>query len=118
MKTIKWIVFLGCLGVMLSACTGRLPTTQEIPLVEDLLPPGAAVEIQNQVSEALGVSIQDIQIKSVEQMDWLDSCLGLGGADEVCEAVITPGWLVVVTVNGDELRYRVNETGTVIRQEP
>jgi hypothetical protein len=27
-------------------------------------------------------------------MEWPDSCLGLGGADESCAQVMTPGWLL------------------------
>lgn len=84
----------------------------------DVLPPDVALNVQNQVSEVLGVSAESIQIEKVEKMDWPNSCLGLPGADEVCAESITPGWRLVFKVNGQEYRYRVDATGTVIRQEP
>jgi len=84
----------------------------------DVLPPDVALNVQNQVSEFLGVSAENIQIEKVEKMDWPNSCLGLPGADEVCAEAITPGWRLVFNVTGREYRYRVDATGTVIRQEP
>ncbi len=108
-------------SIVLSACTlnTAIPATEAVPsLVADVLPPEVAVEIQNRVSEALGVSVDQIQIETVEQKDWPDSCLGLGGPEESCAQVITPGWLVVYSINGTEYRYRVDDTGTNIRQEP
>lgn len=62
--------------------------------------------------------MESIQIQSVEKTEWSDSCLGLGGADKSCAQVITPGWLLAFSINGQEYRYRVDETGTVVRQEP
>lgn len=115
MKLHQWIILLFT-GLLLAAC--NTTATQIAPAVQDLLPPQVAAEIQNQVSETLGVSLEDIQITGVEQMEWPDSCLGLGQANESCAQVVTPGWLVVFTIKGEEFRYRVNETGTMIRQEP
>jgi hypothetical protein len=54
----------------------------------------------------------------VEKMDWQNSCLGLPEGDEVCAEVITPGWLLTFKINDQQYRYRVDQTGTVIRQEP
>lgn len=117
MKLKHWTIYLLLLGLLLSSCASAIPTTQEIPNVDEVLPPQVAGEIQNQVSEMLGVSLEDIQIEKVEQMDWPNSCLGLPEEGEACTDVITPGWLVIYSINGQEFRYRVNDTGTVIRQE-
>lgn len=96
-----------------------MPATQNVPtLVAENLPPEVVIEIQNQVSEALSVAADQIQIETVEQRDWPDACLGLPNPDEACAEVITPGWLIVVNVGGTEYRYRVDETGTNLRQEP
>lgn len=48
--------------------------------------------------------------------DWSDGCLGLGGPEEGCLAAITPGYEIVVSVNGREQIYRTNEDGSNIRQ--
>ena len=86
--------------------------------LEDVLPPDVALNLQNRVSEILGVPVESIQLNSIEQMDWPDGCLGLPEPDEACTDAITPGWLVAFTVDGQEYRFRVDQTGTVIRQEP
>jgi hypothetical protein len=108
-------------SILLTACSlnAQVPATEVVStIVAEVLPPDVAVEIQNRASEALGVAADQIQIETVEQMDWPDSCLGLGGPDESCAQAITPGWLVVFSVDGTQYRYRVDETGTNIRQEP
>ena len=117
----KLCVLLVLASVLLTACNldTAVPVTEAVPsMVAEALPPEVAIEIQNQLSEALGVATDQIQIETVEQRDWPNSCLGLAEPDEVCAEVITPGWLVVFNIDGTEYRYRVDETGTNIRQEP
>jgi hypothetical protein len=117
----KMIVMLVLTGLLLAACgTSRtaVPVTQVNPDLENALPPDVAVNIQNQISQTLGVTVENIQITKVEQMDWPNVCLGLPQGDEVCTEVITPGWLLTFNINGQEYKYRVDKTGTVIRQEP
>jgi len=58
-----------------------------------------------------------VAIESTLSKDWSDSCLGLGGSAESCLAVITPGYEVIIKVNGKEQTYRTNADGSVIRQE-
>jgi len=117
----KWIVSLVCAGLVLAACgTTRtdVPATQGIPSLEDVLPPDVALNIRNQVSVILGVPVESIQLESIEQMDWPNGCLGLPEPEEDCTEVITPGWLLVFNVDGQDYRFRVDQTGTVIRREP
>jgi hypothetical protein len=119
----KWIVPLVCAGILLAACapaggTGVPSTTPGIPALEDVLPPDVAINIRDRVSEILGVPVESIQLQSIEQTEWPDSCLGLGGPDESCAQAVTPGWLLVFTADGQEYRFRVDQTGTEIRREP
>ena len=119
----KWIVSLVLASFLLAAC-GTSGTdvpavvTQVMPALEDVLPPDVALNIRNQVSEILGVPVESIQLESIEQMEWPDGCLGLGGPDESCIQAVTPGWLLVFSADGQEYRFRADQTGTVIRQEP
>jgi hypothetical protein len=119
----KWIVSLLCAGLLLAACSANatdIPAiaTQVIPALEEVLPPDVALNIRNQVSEILGVPVESIQLETIEPMEWPDGCLGLGGPDESCVAAVTPGWLLVFSADGQEYRFRADQTGTVIRQEP
>jgi hypothetical protein len=117
----KWIIVLVLTGVLLAACgTSRtdVPATQVNPDLENVLPPDVALNVQNQISQNLGVAIEKMQITKVEKMDWPNGCLGLPQGDEVCTEAITPGWLLTFNIDGKEYKYRVDKTGTVIRQEP
>lgn len=116
-----WIIALLFAGVILGACSSNQansPATQVDPALENVLPPDVALNVQNFVSETMGVAAENIEIKNVEQMDWPDGCLGLPEGDEACVEAITPGWLLTFDINDQEFKYRVDQTGTVIRQEP
>ena len=118
---IAWVVSVMFTGLVLAACgTGGAETvaTQVISTLEDVLPPDVALNVRNQVSEILGVPVESIQLESIEHMEWPNGCLGLPEAEEVCTEVITPGWLLVFNADGQDYRFRVDQTGTVIRQEP
>jgi hypothetical protein len=117
----KWMIVLVLTGLVLAACgTSRtdVPATQVNPELQNVLPPDVAMNVQNQISQNLAVAVENIQITQVEARDWPNGCLGLPQGDEVCTEVITPGWLLTFNINGQEYKYRVDKTGTVIRQEP
>ncbi|HLO16424.1 MAG TPA: hypothetical protein VK206_16450 [Anaerolineales bacterium] len=117
----KWIVVLVTAGLVLAACSASrtdVPATQVNPDLQNVLPPDVALNVQNQISATLGVALENIKIEKVEQMDWPDSCLGLPEANEVCAQVVTPGWMLTFNINGQRYQYRVDKTGTIIRQQP
>lgn len=51
----------------------------------------------------------------VEAVDWPDACLGATGEGEVCASVITPGYLVVITLGGERLEYHASRAGAFRR---
>ena len=115
------LVCVVCASLVLAACGARgteIAVTQVIPVLEDVLPPDVALNIRNQVSQILGVPVESIELNSIEPMDWPDGCLGLPEPEAACTEAITPGWLLVFTADGQEYRFRADQTGTVIRQEP
>ena len=127
----KWILVpLICASIVLTAC-GAVPITESalptaipteiltaVASLADAVPPDVASNIQNKVSEILGVPVESIQFRSVEAQEWPNGCLGLPEPDEACTEAIVPGWLVVFVADGQEYRFRVDQTGTVIRREP
>jgi hypothetical protein len=116
-----WIVVLLLAGVLLGACSSSQLTavaTQVNPALEDALPPDVALNVQNFISESMAVPLDSIKITQVEQREWPDGCLGLPEGDEACVEAITPGWLLTFNIDNQEYKYRVDQTGTVIRQEP
>ena len=116
-----WILVWLLAGALLGACTSsqaNAPATQANPALEDVLPPDVALNVQNFISETMAVAAESIQIKNVEQMDWPDGCLGLPEGDEACVEAITPGWVLTFDIDNQEYKYRVDQSGTDIRQEP
>jgi hypothetical protein len=116
-----WTVVLLLAGLALASCSsnqGNPQATPENPALDEVLPPDVALNVQNFISESMGVAAESIEIKNVEKKDWPNGCLGLPQGDEACVEAITPGWLLTFNINNQEYRYRVDETGTVIRQEP
>ncbi len=124
------IVLAGCGSVptTLTAIPSSIPTqiltavpqveTTTIPQLETAVPPEVAQNIKNKVGQLIGVAVETLQVKSIEPQTWPDSCLGLPEPNENCTTATTPGWLVTFTVNGQDYRFRVNQTGTEIRREP
>jgi hypothetical protein len=123
------------LAMLLSACapstaTATLPPAETMAPTETGMPgettmPGetslpAAVALlaQQQMAAHLGVRAEDVEIISSEQVEWPDACLSLGGAAESCAQVVTPGWRVVVNVNGQPYEIHTDETGANIRVAP
>jgi hypothetical protein len=92
--------------------------TSTVMQLETVVPPEVAQAIKDKVSQLIGVAVDTLQVKTIEPKDWPDSCLGLPEANETCTTATTPGWLIVFTVNGQDFRFRVDQTGTVIRREP
>jgi hypothetical protein len=79
------------------------------------LPPEAVLEAQAWLADQLGVAVSDVEIVTTEQVEWTDSCLGLGGAAESCLTVITPGWQAEFEGNGQPYEVRLDETGATVR---
>lgn len=81
----------------------------------DESPPSAVLQAQAWLAEQLGVSVGEVDIVSMEQVDWTDSCYGLGGPAESCLAAIIPGWRIDFEVDGQQYEVRCEETGTIAR---
>ena len=90
--------------------TGQ-PAVGSPPVVE----PDAVLSAVNSLAQSLGVDVNQVQVVNFEQVEWPDACLGLPQGDEACAQVITPGFLVVVEVNGVQYEVRTDETGTNVR---
>lgn len=68
---------------------------------------------EKSLAKMLGVQTKSITVISVEEREWPDSCLGIPVAGKFCSEVITPGFEIVMSVNGKEYRYRTNLAGTL-----
>jgi heat shock protein HslJ len=120
-KKVPFFVVLGLI-ILVAACTPQgpgVPVTGETDTPQSPgatpLPPQAVLDAQQWLAQQLSVAVEQVQLVEIDQEEWPDSCLGLGRPEESCAAVITPGWRVVVEVNGQTYEIRTDETASVIR---
>ena len=124
-KQLFTIIVLGMILVLAACAPGgaNVPITGETPVQEQpsalpTLPSQAILEAQQWLATQLNAAVDQIRIISLEQMEWTDSCLGLGRLNESCLQAITPGWQAVFEVNGITYEVRTDETGSVVRLAP
>lgn len=97
--------------VSLGACS---PAATEPPQGD---PPFAVIAAERALSDALGIPVDDIDYASYERHDWPNACLGRAEEGEACAEVITPGWRVVLTAQGEEFVFRTDKDGEHVRRE-
>ena len=61
------------------------------------------------LAQRLGLSESGITVNSVEQTEFPDAALGAPVEDEMSAQVITPGWRMRLTANGQTYEYRATE---------
>ncbi len=90
---------------------GETPMPNDAPL----MPPKAALAAQQMLAERLNIAVEDVTIAAIVEMNWPDSCLGLGGAAESCLAATVPGFKVVLNAGGQDYEFRTDREGGVVR---
>jgi hypothetical protein len=114
--------------------TSRPPTAEPtslppitVPTPEIILPPseeeppaasGPAAIVEGAVqfaADELDVDPASIQVISVDGVDWNNSCLGAAAPGEMCMEVITPGYRVLLDVDGKEVAVHTNRDGSYMR---
>lgn len=88
------------------------PTPQSTAPETGQLPPA----VLSGIAGELKVSVSDVQVLSVEPVDWPDACLGVSAAGQVCAQIITPGYRVVAQVGGKPVELHTNQDGTYVRR--
>ncbi len=96
-----------------TAAPQTLPTTEgggavQDPTVEKLI----ALAVQDLLTRA-NVSADAITVKSVEPMEWRDSSLGCPQEGMMYMQVITPGYLIVLEMNGITYEYHTSYNNIV-----
>jgi hypothetical protein len=61
------------------------------------------------LAERLGVGAAEIREQSVEDADFPDMALGAAGKGEMSGQMITPGWRIRLSANGESFEYRANK---------
>jgi hypothetical protein len=115
-----YTMLMAALFLSLAACRPTQDLTdslnQETLETLENVPPEAVQIVVNKLSQDAGISINQIQIMDFEQVEWADACLEVPQTGQECVQVITPGFRVVLEVDGQEYEFHSNEDGTVIVQ--
>lgn len=86
------------------------PTGTHIPVD---IPPAQRAAVQA-LAAALGISVDQIKLVSIEAEEWPDGCLGVRRLGMLCTQVITPGFRIVLEANGKPYEYHTNVDGSVV----
>jgi hypothetical protein len=76
---------------------------------------GDAAPVIAAIAADLGVLPESIQVISIESRVWPDSSLGCPQPDMLYAQVVTPGYLVLVEMSGEQIEYHTDERGSVVR---
>ena len=66
------------------------------------------------VSKNLDLDAGQIKVVSTDAIEWPDACLGISQEGVACAQVVTPGYKIVLEVNGKEVEYHTNQDGSVV----
>jgi hypothetical protein len=53
-------------------------------------------------------------LKSVQPVDWSDSCLGVTIPEQMCAPAVVPGYRVVMVANNRQYEAHTNSDGSIV----
>jgi hypothetical protein len=63
---------------------------------------------------ALGISEDEIVVKSIEAVTWPNGCLGINNLEIACTEALVPGYQLFLEANGETYEYRSDREGTIV----
>lgn len=107
--------------VILSACqasTTPAPVRTPVVIYEPTLPSPTAIAnqalniVMQDLARQLNLDLVQINVVSLESVDWPDACLGVTVEGKMCAQVVTPGYRIILEVQGKQYEYHTNLTGS------
>lgn len=93
--------------------------TTPLPTIGIIIPQEEAdmifEKVRTMIAEQIRVSEKEIKLIEISPVEWPDGCLGLASPDEMCLQVITPGYRLLIEVNGNILEVRTDQNGNQVR---
>jgi hypothetical protein len=110
------LFLVACVPVPGSQTLEPATPTRGLPPPQSMETPNpAAAAAQAALAAKLGVPEGQITVVAVERVEWPDACLGAAGEEEMCAQVITPGYRIMLEVNGKQVEVHTDESGQTVR---
>ena len=93
---------------------GAYQTTPD-PLLGTAEYPLAVLIALEELSQETAIPAEEVAVVSYKQVEWPTACLGFSEPGEMCAQVITPGWLIVLKVQGENFEFHTDQDGSDIR---
>ena len=74
----------------------------------------AASAAQETLAAKLGIPADQVRVVSKTLVEWPDDCLGVAMSDKPCSAQVTPGYLITLEAQGQQIDYHTNADASVI----
>ncbi len=89
-------------------------STAVVPPIEDTQTSIVGRAVRQKLAQDLGLSVDEIFLKSAEPVEWPDSCLGLSIPDVVCTPMIVPGYRMVLDAKNTIYEAHTNLDGSLV----
>ena len=112
------VVYPGTDGGTIMLLDGLLgdPLTQPLPSIDEPFPPAVTAAV-GFLAESLNVNPGDVEVIDFTAETWPDTCLGLPDEGEMCAQVETPGWRIIIGVQGEEFEVHSDQVGENLREK-
>jgi hypothetical protein len=109
------LIILSGLLLTITACASALDTAPK-PSPEEKGANEPAVQSAKQVlADELSIAVNDIKVIEYEEVQWRNSCLGVEVKDQMCLEVITPGYKIILEVEGTQYEAHTDQDGNAVR---
>ena len=109
----RFVVGLFLLTLALAACAKRIDGAEPVLAKPD--PPYAVTAAEQELEEALGVPVDEIDLVSYKRVEWPNACLGYAEPGEMCAQVMTQGWLIILEAEGQQYEVHTDQDGKTVR---
>jgi hypothetical protein len=75
---------------------------------------GLTLFVKSDLAQRLGVVINDIDVCSITEVEWNDTSLGCPQEDMNFAQIITPGFTILLEVNGQTYEYHTDKEQRVV----
>jgi hypothetical protein len=103
------LIGLGASIVLIDEIGRRLSSGEELSS-QDIYSSTALNAAQEDLSRTLGVATREIEVVKWGKVNWGDTSLGCPQPGMAYPQVVTPGFLIVLSVRGGEYEYHTNFT--------